>query len=192
MNCDIQQVNDERIGNELPSKYNFLLSFIEFGPDEIRTIHEISPKLVSLLPEIVDEIYEKMLEFNVIRKHFVVRHYGFKGEVPTNIADVTPTQEQVEFRKQRLINYFTELFLGEFDATTADYMNAVGKMHTTKTGSISIHVPLVEMNIMLGFMSGLFLKKICEIDIEPDLQAKASRALNKLMWIQQSLISEHY
>ena len=190
--ADMKTVDENLLDSDLLYRYDFLADFIEFSPDDIATIHGVSPHLVAGLPAIVDRVYVKMLEFDITRAALVPRHHEYKGDLAPDVEHMTAEDAQILFRKERLIEYFTHLFTAEFDETTASYMDAVGKMHTTKGGSASIHTPLVLINIMLGYIQDLVTEAVLGLDIDAEAKERVVRAINKMLWIQQSFISLQY
>jgi hypothetical protein len=65
-------------------------------------------------------------------------------------------------------------------------------MHTPKAGSKNIHVPLVQMNALMGFVSDALLATILGLEVDNETKTRALRAFNKLLWLQNDLISRHY
>lgn len=148
-----RHVDDARLEYDLAHRVQFLRDFLEFSDQDIERIHAVCPLLVPRLPAIVDAVYAKMLEFDATRRHLTARHLGYAGEVPATTDAVTPDHDLLQFRKRALLSFFTEVLLSHFDATTMDWMDTVGRMHTTRGGNASIHVPLIQMNAMMGFMA---------------------------------------
>jgi hypothetical protein len=72
------------------------------------------------------------------------------------------------------------------------YLDFVGKMHTPKAGSAEIDVPLVQMNALMGFVADALLATILGLDLDGATKVKAVRAFNKLLWLQNDLITRHY
>lgn len=68
----------------------------------------------------------------------------------------------------------------------------VGKMHTPKAGSSTINVPLVQMNALMGFVADAIIDVILGLGLDHETEKKALRAFNKLLWIQNDLITRHY
>ncbi len=72
------------------------------------------------------------------------------------------------------------------------YLDMVGKMHTPKAGSADLNVPLVQMNALLGFVADALIATIEGLGLPLDVERKATRAFNKLLWLQNDLITRHY
>jgi hypothetical protein len=79
-----------------------------------------------------------------------------------------------------------------YDDRMTKYLDVVGKIHTPKSGNKQIDVPLVQMNAMLGLLSDILMKTICDLGLGRDQERQASQAFNKLLWIQNDLVNRHY
>lgn len=187
-----RRVDEERLDRDVDYRVTFLSDFLEFDDRARKQIHAICPLLVSRLPGLVDAIYAKMLEFDATRRHLTAPHSGYTGNVPGSVEEVAPGHDLIRFRKRALLSYFTELLLSDLDESSADWMDAVGRMHTTKAGSASIHVPLIQMNAMMGFIADLFFREVASLDLDADTKLHATQALSKLFWLQNDLLSRHY
>jgi hypothetical protein len=53
-------------------------------------------------------------------------------------------------------------------------------------------VPLVQMNALMGFVADAFIATIVGLNLPREAEVKALRAFNKLLWIQNDLITRHY
>jgi hypothetical protein len=65
-------------------------------------------------------------------------------------------------------------------------------MHTPKAGSAALDVPLVQMNALLGFVSDALVNVILGLGLDRETEVRTLRAFNKLLWIQNDLITRHY
>jgi hypothetical protein len=79
-----------------------------------------------------------------------------------------------------------------YDGKMFYYLDMVGRMHTPKSGSAKLDVPLVQMNALLGFVSDALLATIMGLGLDRDTEVASLRAFNKLLWVQNDLISRHY
>ena len=92
--------------------------------------------------------------------------------------------------KQR--RYLVTLVTKPYDAKMAEYLDAVGKMHTDKAGSKELNVPLVQMNALLGFVADALVATVFGLNLPRETEVATMRAFNKLLWIQNDLIVRHY
>lgn len=72
------------------------------------------------------------------------------------------------------------------------YLNMVGKIHTTKAGNKEIHVPLYQMNALVGLISDIVSETIADSQMSTDTKISTIRAYQKLLWIQNDFISRNY
>ena len=68
----------------------------------------------------------------------------------------------------------------------------VGKIHTPKAGSKELNVPLVQMNALMGFVSNALVSTILGLNLDRETEVKTLIAFNKLLWLQNDLITRHY
>lgn len=122
----------------------------------------------------------------------MARQHGYEGPIPDNIETLTLDHEQITFRKSHLANYLNKLVTAEYNTDLVQYLDYVGKIHTSKSGSAKLDIPLVQMNALLGFVSDALLNTILGLGLDHDVEARTLRAFNKLLWIQNDLISRHY
>jgi len=97
----------------------------------------------------------------------------------------------IKFCKNHLAGYFTKLLGGDFDSKMIGYLDFVGKIHTPHGGNKQLHVPLVQMDALMGFVSDALLATILRFDLDDQTKTRAVRAFNKLLWLQHDLIARH-
>src|SRR5207237_5854848 len=97
-----------------------------------------------------------------------------------------------KFRKGHLARYLVSLVTRPYDGKMINYLDMVGKMHTPKTGSAELDVPLVQMNALLGFVADALTNVIFGLNLDRQTEVRTVRAFNKLLWVQNDLITRHY
>ena len=55
-----------------------------------------------------------------------------------------------------------------------------------------LDVPLVQMNALTGFVADALLATILNLGLDTDTTTRTVRAFNKLLWLQNDLITRHY
>jgi len=80
----------------------------------------------------------------------------------------------------------------DYDAKMITYLDRVGKIHTPKAGSAELDVPLVQMNALMGFVSDALTNVIFSLNLDRQTEIRTLRAFNKLLWLQNDLITRHY
>ena len=188
----MQKVDEERLEQDLQYRYEFVAEFIGFTPEDARRIQSFAPHLGPRIGELVEKTYQKLLSFDATARHFVARQHGYEGETPSSLDELDGAHPQIKFRKDHLNRYFMQLIGRSYDAKMVVYLDMVGKMHTPKAGNDKIDVPLVQMNALMGLLSDALFDAIAESPLDIEQQRQTQRAFNKLLWIQNDLITRHY
>src|SRR5262249_8780756 len=105
---------------------------------------------------------------------------------------LTQQHPMIAYRKQHLGRYLTNLVSRPYDTKMVQYLDFVGKIHTPKAGSAELDVPLVQMNALMGFVSDALTATILSRGLDRDTEVRTLRAFNKLLWLQNDLITRHY
>ena len=93
---------------------------------------------------------------------------------------------------QHLDRYLATLVTKPYDGKMVNYLDFVGKMHTPKAGSGELNVPLVQMNALMGFVADALTATIFGLGLERETEVRTVRAFQKLLWLQNDLITRHY
>jgi hypothetical protein len=59
-------------------------------------------------------------------------------------------------------------------------------------GSPYLDVPLAQMNALLGFVADALTNVLFGLNLERETEVRTVRAFNKLLWLQNDLITRHY
>jgi hypothetical protein len=188
----MQHIEEPRLESDVGYRYQYLAEFMGFTEEDVAVIHGAAALLGPLVPGLVDAVYAKLYSQDATWRHFMPKQHGYEGALPQTLADLTPDHPQIAFRKGHLARYLERLVTATYDAKLVQYLDMVGKIHTTKAGSADISVPLVQMNALMGFVADAVNATILGADIPADAKAKAIRAFSKLLWIQNDLINRHY
>ena len=185
-------IDEPRLESDPQYRYEYLAEFIGFGPEDVALIQSSAPHLGPRIPQLVEQTYQKLLNYDATARHFVPRQHGFDGPTPANLAEMTAEHPQVQFRKDHLNRYFLHLIGRSFDAKMVQYLDMVGKMHTSKAGNRQIDVPPVQMDALMGVLSDVLLTSIADWPLNASTSARTMRAFNKLLWIQNDFVNRHY
>jgi hypothetical protein len=188
----MQHIDEQKLEADSVYRFHYLADFIGFTPADASAVQSVAIFLGPLIPELVDKTYQRLLAFNVTARHFVPRQSGFEGQVPTDLASLSATHPQIQFRKEHLARYLATLLGRTCDAKLVPYLDMVGKMHTPLAGSKEIDVPLVQMNALMGFLSDMLLDVLMQLPLDEPSKGLAIRAFSKLLWIQNDFITRHY
>ena len=188
----MQVIDEARLETDLQHRFEYLAEFVGFGPEDVAAIQAFAPHLGPRIGELVERTYETLLQFDATARHFVPRQAGFDGEVPAGLDDVGTSHAQIRFRKDHLNRYFMQLIGRSYDPKMVVYLDMVGKIHTPGAGNSQINVPLVQMNALMGLLSDTLTDVILQPPLDREVAVRTLRAFNKLMWIQNDLITRHY
>ena len=188
----MKHIDEARLEKDLGYRFHYLAEFIGFGEKDIQAAHGAAAALAPLVPKLVDAVYDKLFSYDATKRHFVPRQTGYEGALPSDVVSLTQDHAMIEFRKQHLGRYLVALVTRPYDNDMAGYLDRVGKMHTPKAGSKELDVPLVQMNVLMGFVSDALIQTVLGLNLERTQEVATLRAFNKLLWVQNDLINRHY
>ena len=188
----MQVIDEERLESDLQYRYEYLADFIGFGPQDVATIQAAGPLLGPLIPQLVDQTYQKLLRYTATARHFVPRQAGYDGPLPPSIEQISAQHPQIQFRKEHLARYFMQILTRSYDSKMVLYLDMVGKIHTPRAGSQEIDVPLVQMNALMGLLSDILGDALVSQCGDLATAWRTLRSFQKLLWLQNDFITRHY
>ncbi len=188
----MKRIDEPRLECDLGYRFGYLTEFMGFGEEDIKAIHGAAEALAPLVPTLVDAVYNQLFKYDATKRHFQPRQHGYEGVVPTNLEEITHDHPQIKFRKEHLSRYLVSLVTKPYDAKMLSYLDTVGKIHTPAAGSKELDVPLVQMNALMGFVSDALVATILGLGLDRETEVRTLRAFNKLLWLQNDLITRHY
>lgn len=188
----MHHIDEPRLESDLGYRFQYLAEFMGFGAADIEAIHGAASLLGPLVPGLVNAVYDKLQTYDATWRHFLPRQSGYAGDLPTELAELTASHPQIQFRKNHLARYLVALVTKPYDGQFLSYLDMVGKIHTPRAGSSEINVPLVQMNALMGFVADAVTTTILGLNLERAAEATTLRAFQKLLWIQNDLINRHY
>jgi hypothetical protein len=188
----MKQIDENRLERELEYRFGYLAEFMEFRSEDIAAVHRAAEHLAPVVPALVDAVYIKLFNYDATMRHFVPPQHGYEGSAPKSLEDLSLDHEMIQFRKHHLGRYFTRLVTAPYDMKLVQYLDQVGKMHTPYAGSARLSVPLVQMNALMGYVADALLSTILGLGLPAEESTAMVRAFNKLLWLQNDLITRHY
>lgn len=187
----MKNVDEQRLERDLEYRFRYLAEFIGLDAGDQSAIQMAAMYLGPMIPQMVDATYDRLLAYDATARHFLPHQTGHEGPAATSL-DALGDSSQVRFRKEHLGRYFMQILGRSLDGKMVAYLDMVGKMHTTKAGNPKIHVPLVQMNALMGLLADMLTDAVAQMPLEPAVQWKTARAFQKLLWIQNDFITRHY
>ena len=188
----MKRIDEGRLETDVAYRVGYTGEFMGFDGQDIAAIHGAAAALAPLVPGLVDAIYEKLFSYDATKRHFVSRQSGYSGRVPQDMESLTQDHEMIKFRKEHLARYLAALVTRPYDGKMIGYLDMVGKMHTPQAGSPELDVPLVQMNALMGFVADALVATIFSFGLDRTTETRTVRAFNKLLWLQNDLITRHY
>ncbi len=188
----MKHIDEEKLEVDLAYRFQYLVEFIGITEEDLKAVHGAAGALAPLVPALVDAVYDQLFRYDCTKRHFVPRQSGYAGEIPESIETLTQDHEMIQFRKQHLARYLESLVTKPYDEKMVQYLDLVGKIHTPKAGSKDLDVPLVQMNTLMGFVSNALVSTILSLNLDRETEVKTLTAFNKLLWLQNDLITRHY
>jgi hypothetical protein len=188
----VKRIDEDRLETDLDYRFGYLAEFMGFGPRDAAAIHAAAASLAPLVPSLVEAVYHKLASYDATWRHFVPRQSGYGGDTPGRLEDLTQDHPQIKYRKEHLGRYLAGLVTRPYDGKMVAYLDMVGKMHTPKAGAADIDVPLVQMNALMGFVSDALTAAVLGLGLDRAAEVATLRAFNKLLWVQNDLITRHY
>ncbi len=188
----MKHIDEETLEVDVQQRYEFLTEFIGFGPDDVKLIQSSAPHIGPKIGEMVDRTYEKLLSCDATARHFLPKQHGCEADVAKDLSQLTADHPQIQFRKDHLNRYFVALIGRSYDVKMVQYLDMVGKIHTSQAGNNEIHVPLIQMNALLGLISDILTSTLIASPLDDATTLRTVQAFQKLMWIQNDFVSHHY
>lgn len=188
----MKNIDEEKLESDLAYRFQYLVDFVGVTEDDLNAVHGAAGVIAPLVPGLVDAVYEKLFQYDCTKRHFVPRQHGYEGATPESLESLTLDHEMIQFRKQHLARYLETLVTKPYDEKMVQYLDMVGKIHTPKAGSKDLNVPLVQMNALMGFVSHALVSTILGLNLDRATEVKTLAAFNKLLWLQNDLITRHY
>lgn len=188
----MKHIDETRLESDLAYRVGYVTEFMGFTAEDIAALHASAAVLGPIVPALVDAVYDKLFSYDCTKRHFVPRQSGYEGQVPKDIEGLHLDHEMIQFRKQHLGRYLAALVTRPYDAKMLGYLDMVGKMHTPSAGSKELDVPLVQMNALMGFVADAVLATVMGLGLDRATEIRTLRAFNKVLWVQNDLITRHY
>lgn len=173
-------------------RFDYVAKVIGLGENDFAALREFHSVIEPHLETIVKRVYQKMFDFDWMKRHFVPKHHGFEGNAPESVDNVSLNHAQIHFRRKKLKEYFAKLSTPAGDETFAVLLDVIGHIHTPHKGSPTRAVPIVQITALLGFIDDQFAKAISKLKLKVADRVKLQRAYSKVFWVQNNMFIRHY
>jgi len=188
----MKHIDEKALERDLQSRFAYVSDFVGLTADDIAAIHDAASHLGPLAPRLVDAVYDKLYQQDATWRHFAKPQAGYEGPVPEKLEDLTPDHPLIQFRKTHLAGYLVALVSRPYDGKMVQYLDWVGKIHTSRAGSPRIVIPIVQIDALMGFVSDALTATIFALNLPREKEIETVRAFQKLLWIQNDLFVRNY
>ncbi|CAF3445075.1 unnamed protein product, partial [Rotaria sp. Silwood2] len=94
-----EHIDSTSINNNLRYRFEYLSKFLNFTNDDIEMLNYFGQIALPFIPTVVDTLFQKLLEFDITKKYFLIRHFSYTGTLPINETELTFQSEQMAFRR---------------------------------------------------------------------------------------------
>lgn len=182
MTDQVQPARSKLHGSPDSGRYfRHMADFVGFKEEDAAVIRETRFIIEKNLPAMIGEFYAQLLRYPPTRKYFIKK-------------DGTIDQEYLALRMHHQNTFWRRTSSGEFDEDYAQFVDYVGKAHTSHGADPRIYIPERYVIGMVGFMQHAIAqaleKELHEID--PDFEVRAVRAWNLLTMVLLEMLSRSY
>ncbi|MCH7589346.1 MAG: protoglobin family protein [Chloroflexi bacterium] len=121
------------------SYFRAMAEFVGFRKEDIAAIRETRFIIEKHIPKIVAKFYDHLLRYPPTRKYFLK-------------IDGSLDRENLQLRMTHLTNFWRRTASGEFDDDYAQFVEYVGRAHTSQGADPKIYIPERYVIGQVGFM----------------------------------------
>ena len=189
-----EHIDKARLDNDIRYRFDYLSKFLNFTADDIAALNKFAKIAAPFIQSVANTIYEKLLEYDITKNHFLESSDDSNGSGITDAALLTLQSEQMLFRIQSIRKYLYRILRQTlWNDAFLDYLSNVGKIHTNMLGKRSINVDYIHINALSGYLEHTFIDAVLINEKFDDTTKKEILiALSKLFWIQNDFFTMHY
>ncbi|RAH81112.1 hypothetical protein BO86DRAFT_314624 [Aspergillus japonicus CBS 114.51] len=187
---DIRHVDRRELYTDFKKRIAYLKAFLNLVEDDIIVFNKGAKYLKTAIPDLTHRLYSKMLEFDITARALRTRNTACHAHVEDLFTIDSP---HVERRKIFWKWYLTRLCNDPSQMEYWEYLEKVGRMHTGKELLHPLNIEYIHMNACLRYVEDALIEWV---SLHPEMTVRFKfaliRALNKIMCIQNDLISKCY
>ena len=171
----------DKSSSEAGRFFSYMAGFVRFTPEDELAIKDTRFIVEKHLPQIVGDFYAHLLRYPQTRRFFLKK-------------DGTIDQDYLELRMYHQVNFWRRTSSANFNDEYADFVEYVGKAHTSHGADPKIYIPERYVIAMVGFVQNAIIQALQEelSEVDPELQMRGVRAWNKLLIVLLEILSRAY
>ncbi|KAI9219574.1 Protoglobin-domain-containing protein [Blastocladiella britannica] len=190
----MKHIDRDRLYTDIEYRFEYMCSFLDFGASDKALIVAAAPLLADQIPTIVDNVYGKLLKYDILAASFMHRMQNYDGEVIRDLSQLNVNSEQIKFRRSMLKRYLVCAMLGVNDmATLLQYLEWVSLIHTRNTSKhSSINVEYIHLGAMLSYIDLSIHAALTRLELPADTLTRTQAAFTKMFALQNDLFALYY
>jgi nitrite reductase/ring-hydroxylating ferredoxin subunit len=161
--------------------FQYMAEFVRLSERDKVAIKDTRFVVEKHLPQIVGDFYAHLLRYPQTRRFFLKK-------------DGTIDQDYLELRMYHQVNFWRRTASAKFDDEYADFVEYVGKAHTSHGADPNIYIAERYVIAMVGFVQNAIIQALQEDlgEVDPELHKRGVRAWNKLLIVLLEILSRAY
>jgi len=161
--------------------FRYMAQFVGFNQDDAGAIRESGLIVEKHLPNIISRFYTNLLQYPPTRKHFLAR-------------DGSVDEEYLQLRMFHQANFWRRTAGGVYDDDYANYVDYVGRAHTSRGADKRIYIAERYVIGMVGYVQHAIINALMEElgEFDPELEGRAIKAWNKLCMVILEMLARAY
>jgi nitrite reductase/ring-hydroxylating ferredoxin subunit len=158
-----------------------MAEFIGFSDADADNIYDSRFIVEKHIPRIIGEFYAQLLRYPATRKYFLKK-------------DGTIDQEYLQLRMHHQFNFWRKTAAGDFSDEFAQFVDYVGKAHTSHGADPRIYIPERYVIGMVGFVQHAISEALEQElhEVDPAFGLRAARSWNRLIMVLLELLARAY
>jgi nitrite reductase/ring-hydroxylating ferredoxin subunit len=177
----VSNAPDRKTAEEAGRYFRYMAEFVGFDQSDADAIRQSSIIIEKYLPGIIGRFYTNLLQYPPTRKFFLK-------------PDGSIDQAYLELRMYHQANFWRRVGTGIYDDNFANFVDYVGRAHTSRGADPRVYIAERYVIGMVGFVQHAIVDAMMrELEgFEDDLQARAVKGWNKLCMVVLELLARAY
>ena len=177
----VSNAPDRKNAEEAGRYFRYMAEFVGFDQADAEAIRQSSIIIEKYLPGIIGRFYTNLLQYPPTRKFFLK-------------PDGSIDQAYLELRMYHQANFWRRVGTGVYDDSFANFVDYVGRAHTSRGADPRVYIAERYVIGMVGFVQHAIVDAMMkELEgFDDDLQARAVKGWNKLCMVLLELLARAY
>jgi nitrite reductase/ring-hydroxylating ferredoxin subunit len=177
----VSNAPDRKNAEDAGRYFRYMAEFVGFDQSDADAIRRSSLIIEKYLPGIIGRFYTNLLQYPPTRKFFLK-------------SDGSIDQAYLELRMYHQANFWRRAGTGIYDDDFANFVDYVGRAHTSRGADPRVYIAERYVIGMVGFVQHAIIDAMMkELEgFDDDLQARSVKAWNKLCMVLLEMLARAY